>query len=327
MTGRIAVLGGGAWGIALARLAARAGRPTVLWTIEPDRLEHYLPGARLPETLPVTSDLAAALAGARIAIFAVPVRVVREVAASARLLLGDAIRISAAKGFEPGTSRRPSEILAEAAPGGPVVVLSGPSHAEEVAADLPTTVVAASADGAAGRVAQEALTTAVFRVYRSVDLIGVETGGALKNPIAIAAGAAAGLGLGDNALGALVARGLAEMTRLAVALGADPPTLAGLAGAGDLVATCVSRHSRNRRFGLALARGIGAEEALQEVGATVEGAGTAAEACRLAAACGVEMPITDAVRRVVEGTLDVRRAVEALMTRPPRDERDGSADT
>lgn len=322
---KVAVVGGGAWGIALAVAAARAGSAVRLWARDPATVGRRLPGARL-EGVRVEGALSAALDAADVVVFAVPVAALADVArAAAPALPPTAVVVSAAKGFEEGTGRRPSEAIEAAlrAAGGrcgPVVALSGPSFAADVVAGLPTSDVLASADAAAAGRARAALGAPNLRFYLSRDIIGVEAAGALKNPIAIAAGAAAGLALGASALGALVARGLAEMTRLVVALGGEAATVAGLAGAGDLVATATSPLSRNRRFGERLARGLAAEAALAEVGATVEGIGAARQAVRLAAARGIEVPITDAVRRVIEGELGVREAVGALMARPLRDE-------
>ena len=234
---------------------------------------------------------------------------------TAREVRPDAIVVSATKGLELESLRRMSEVASEELAGQPVAVLSGPSFAAEVAAGQPTTVVIASAQVAVAEMVQTAVSTRTFRAYSSIDVVGVELGGALKNVIAIAAGIVDGLGYGHNTVAALVTRGLAEMTRLAVASGARPDTLAGLAGLGDLVLTCTGRLSRNRAFGQALGRGASVEAALGEKQMVVEGIRTTAAACDLAARAGIEMPIATHMRAVLYEGKPVREAVDALMLR------------
>ena len=257
---RIQVIGAGSWGLALARLLERNGHEVTLWCREedgPDALREtreskaFLPGVLLPESIEVRRDIAPAL---DIAVFAVPSHAMRAVATRYPAAEG-VIRVSVAKGIENETLLRMSEVLAEVNPGGPVVALSGPSHAEEVARDLPASLAAAGGDEAACARVQQAFMADSFRVYTSPDIAGVELGGALKNVVAIAAGVCDGFGLGDNAKAALITRGLAEIARLGMACGADPLTFAGLSGMGDLIVTCASRHSRNRAVGQAIAEG------------------------------------------------------------------------
>jgi glycerol-3-phosphate dehydrogenase (NAD(P)+) len=328
---RIAVLGAGAWGTALAGLAASAGHPTVLWARDPGlaaaaratrRNEAYLPGCRLPEALRITADLGEAAAAAGLIILAVPSHGLRAVAAAARAALpAEAVLVSAAKGFEAGSGLTMSAVLAEAAGAGrPVAVLSGPSFAAEVARGAPTAAVVAAADIRAAERVQRALGGPTFRTYASRDVLGVELAGGFKNVVAIAAGIADGLGLGPNARAALIARGLAEVTRLGLAAGAKAATFAGLAGLGDLVLTCTSPLSRNYSLGAAVGQGLPLDRSLAGRRTVAEGVNAAREAARWSARHGVEMPICDEVRRVLFEGRPPRAAIEALMARPLRAE-------
>jgi glycerol-3-phosphate dehydrogenase (NAD(P)+) len=320
---RIAVVGAGAWGTALAAHLARADHDVRMWARRTELAAEIsgganasrLPGVALP-ALAATTDLAAAVAGAMAVFVAVPSEFGR---ATYRNLhdVGppDAILVSATKGLELRSLLRMSEVAAEELPGQRLAVLSGPSFAAEVAAGQPTTVVIASADVAVAEVVQQAVSTRTFRAYSSTDVVGVELGGALKNVIAIAAGIVDGLGYGHNTVAALVTRGLAEMTRLAVASRARADTLAGLAGLGDLVLTCTGHLSRNRAFGEALGRGASVEAALGERKMVVEGIRTTAAACDLAALAGIEMPIATHMRAVLYEGKPVREAVDDLMLR------------
>ena len=320
----VAVVGAGSWGTALAAHLARGTHAVRLWARDPaqareikDRhlCSRYLPGVALP-VLHATSDLAEALTGAEIAIVAVPSEFCREAFRALRPHLGAATTlVSATKGLELGTLRRMSEVAAEEAPGQAVAVLSGPSFALEVAQGQPTTVVVASGTHAVAEAVQRAVSTRSFRAYSSDDVIGVELGGALKNVIAIAAGIVDGLGYGHNTVAALITRGLAEMTRLAVALGARPDTLSGLAGLGDLVLTCTGALSRNRRLGQALGTGHSVGEALAELHMVAEGVRTTQAACALAERAGVEMPIAQQMRAVLYEGKAPREGVEELMLR------------
>jgi glycerol-3-phosphate dehydrogenase (NAD(P)+) len=320
---RIAVVGAGAWGTALAAHLARAGHDTRLWARRAEAAEEiaggtnatHLPGIALPP-LRATADLAEAVAGAEAVLVVVPSEFARAAYRALRPVTPEgAVVVSATKGLELPSLRRMSELAAEELPGRRIAVLSGPSFAAEVAAGQPTTVVIASADVAVAEVVQKAVSTRTFRAYSSTDVVGVELGGALKNVIAIAAGIVDGLGYGHNTVAALVTRGLAEMTRLSVGLGARPDTLAGLAGLGDLVLTCTGSLSRNRAFGQALGRGMSVERARGEGHTVVEGIRTTAAACDLAARVGIEMPIATHMRAVLYEGKPVREAVDELMLR------------
>ena len=321
----IQVVGAGGWGLALARLLALNGHDVRLWCREEDnpaalrdtrQNPALLPGVSLPESVDVCGYVDPQV---QIAVLAVPSHAMRAVAASYPLSPAT-IRVSVAKGIENGTLLRMSQVLEET-PGGPIVALSGPSHAEEVARDLPASVVAAGKDAASCAAVQRALMSPVFRVYTSPDVVGVELGGSLKNVIAIAAGACDGLGLGDNAKAALITRGLAEIARLGVAMGADPLTFSGLSGMGDLIVTCASRHSRNRAVGEKIAKGLSLEEVLSSSPMVAEGVRTTRSARGLSERYGVEMPIAQAVYSVLFEGADVREAVINLMTREAKAER------
>jgi glycerol-3-phosphate dehydrogenase (NAD(P)+) len=324
---KIAVIGAGGWGTALAALLGEQGRSVALWARSRQAAaelaaarqnKRYLPGVVLPEAVACTADLADAAAGAGIVVIATPSHAVRATAAAlAPLVAPGAIVVSAAKGLEVGTLERMSEVIAAEIPAaaGSVVALSGPSHAEEVGLRHPTAIVAASRSRLAAEAVQEALMAPYFRVYTNPDIIGVELGGALKNIIALGAGIGDGLGYGDNAKAALITRGLAEITRLGMAMQARPLTFAGLAGIGDLVVTCTSCHSRNRRAGLALAAGKTAGEIEAESGMVVEGIRSTLAAHELARRVGVEMPITAEIHRVLYEGASPREAVARLMGR------------
>jgi glycerol-3-phosphate dehydrogenase (NAD(P)+) len=321
----IAVLGGGSWGLALATHLARCGHEARLWARSPEHAEtlrrtraapEYLPGVALPESVAVAHELEAVVADAPAVLVAVPAAACRAVYAAARPhLRPGAVLVSATKGLEQGSLRRMTEVAAEEAPGHPLAVLSGPSFALEVAQGQPTAVVVASAELAVAEAVQQAASSATFRAYSSDDVVGVELAGALKNVIAIATGIVAGLGYGHNTVAALITRGLAEMTRLAVALGGRGDTLAGLAGLGDLVLTCTGALSRNRQVGLALGAGRSLPEALAATHMVAEGVWTTVAACELADRAGVEMPIARRMRAVLHQGQAPREAVEQLMLR------------
>ena len=320
---RTTVLGGGAWGTALAAHCARAGLPVRIWIREPEvaaavneRRENlvYLPGIELPAGLRATTRLDEALADAETVLVVVPSEFCRGIyREAARLAPEGAAFVSATKGIEVETLARMSEVAAAEAPGRPLAVLSGPSFALEVAKALPTAVVVASSDHAVAERVQRALSTRTFRAYSSEDVVGVELAGALKNVIAIAAGIIDGLGYGHNTEAALITRGLAEMTRLAVALGARPDTLAGLAGLGDLVLTCTGALSRNRTVGQRLGRGT--TLAAASAGLHPEGVRTTLAACSLAEREGIEMPIARQMRAVLHEGKAPREALDELMLR------------
>ncbi len=320
---RTTVLGGGAWGTALASHCARVGLPVRMWIREPEvaaavneqRLNPaYLPGVELPEGLRATPRLGEALADAEAVLVVVPSEFCRGIYREAASLAPEgAVLVSATKGLEVETLQRMSEVAAAEAPGRPVAVLSGPSFALEVAKALPTAVVVASADHAVAERVQRPLASRTFRVYSSEDVVGVELAGALKNVIAIAAGIVDGLGYGHNTTAALITRGLAEIARLAVAQGARPDTLAGLAGLGDLVLTCTGGLSRNRTVGQRLGRGLVLAEA--SAGMHPEGVRTTLAACALAERAGIEMPIARQMKAVLYEGKPPRDALDELMLR------------
>jgi glycerol-3-phosphate dehydrogenase (NAD(P)+) len=321
----LAVLGAGSWGTALAALLARGGHRVRLWArdgktaraIQHHRVNAgYLPGVTLPEGLAATGDLVEALAGAPTVFVVVPSPYCRAVyAGAARALAPGAVLVSATKGLEMDTLRRMTEVAAAEAPGHPLAVLSGPSFALEVAQGQPTTVVVASADAAVAQAVQRAVSGRTFRAYTSDDVTGVELAGALKNVIAIAAGILDGLGYGHNTAAALITRGLAEITRLAVARGGRADTLAGLAGLGDLVLTCTGALSRNRQVGRALGSGRPLAEVTGSTHMVAEGVRTTLAACALAERSGVEMPIAVQMRAVLYEGKPPRDALEDLMLR------------
>lgn len=321
------VLGAGSWGTALANILSQNGHETVIWgrdssvvrAIHSNHVNtHYLPDAVLSSTLSATDDLEAALAGADLVVLSVPSRALPELLQRALPYIPrQSLVAHAVKGFIRPDNGRVSEYISTMLPGADrrLAVVSGPSHAEEVVREVPTTVVVASKSQSTAEAVQNALMNAAFRVYTQADMVGVELGGTLKNIIALGVGLADGLGLGDNTKAALMTRGLAEMTRLGIALGASPLTFSGLAGIGDLIVTCTSSHSRNFRAGRLLATGLSLEETLAKIGMAVEGVGTTFAAAQLAAEVGVEMPITRALQQVLEGSCSPSEAVKSLMQR------------
>lgn len=329
----MAVVGAGSWGTALAALLAGKGIPVRLWSFEADVVREiqetgvngsFLPGVPLPSSLQATNDLEAAVAGARVVVSVSPAQHVAGVmGGAAQWMDPGALVVTASKGIEIATLRTMDEILGEVLPRAQhrrLVVLSGPSFAAEVARGLPTAVVVASRDRDAARWAQVLFQTPVFRVYTNDDVVGVELGGAVKNVIALAAGVAAGLGFGHNTLAALITRGLAEITRLGVAMGASRATFAGLAGMGDLVLTCTGDLSRNRTVGTRLGKGEALEDILRDMRAVAEGVRTAPAVRDLAHRHGVEMPIVEEVCAILEGIRAPAEAVRTLMLRDPKPE-------
>ena len=327
-----AVLGAGSWGTAFAKVLADAGRDVVLWArratvaasirtrhVNPD----YLPGLRLPSAVTATADAAEAIRGADLVVLAVPSQTLRgNLAEWAPHLAPDSTLVSLMKGIELGTTRRMSEVIVEAAGVAPdrVVVVSGPNLAPEIAEEQPAATVVACTDMDRATLVQASISTPYFRPYTNDDVIGCELGGAVKNVIALASGIATGMGLGDNTRATLITRGLAETARLGVALGADPLTFAGLAGMGDLVATCSSPLSRNRSFGERLGRGETLEQAQAATRQTAEGVKSCLAIRDLARVHGVEMPITEQVERVCHEGADPRTAMAVLMSRKPKPE-------
>ena len=331
--GRVAVLGAGTWGTTFAKVLADAGTPVTLWARRAEvagtisRLHcnpEYLPDVALPRALVATADADEALDGAEAVVLALPAQRLRENLEHWRGHLPAGVTlVSLAKGVERGTLLRMSEVVREVCgvPADEVAVLSGPNLAGEIAAEQPTATVVACSDHDRAVAVQHACSTGYFRPYTHTDVVGCELGGACKNVIALACGMAAGMGFGDNTSASLITRGLAEISRLGVALGADPLTLSGLAGMGDLVATCSSPLSRNRRFGAALGRGNSMAEAeAANHGQVAEGVKSCTSICALGERHGVELPIADAVRRVCHEGLSAAEMGKELITRTPRPE-------
>ena len=329
MATAVAVLGAGSWGTALAILLSRNGLDVRLWGM-PDETtllirdrqnKRYLPGIEFPPNLTPLTDLASALEGTDEVLIVVPSHAFRSVAEVVAPLLPASTTVSwATKGFEPGSQHLLSDVAAEVMPGRSLAVISGPTFAGEVARGLPTAITVASDSLQHAEKLAEYLHAPTFRAYTSSDMIGVQVGGASKNVLAIAAGIADGLGFGANTRAALITRGLTELMRLGTALGGHPETFMGLAGLGDLVLTCTDNQSRNRRMGLALARGLSIKEARQEIGQEVEGIHTAQEVFKLSHRYGVEMPISEQVHRVLFEGLAPREAVHNLLDRTQKAE-------
>lgn len=330
MKQKIGVLGAGTWGTALARLLAVNGHDVTMWSALPEELKSMatthrhpnLPGMELPSGMHYTADMAEICSGRDLLVFAVPSPFVRSTAKKAAKHIPDGqVIVEVAKGIEEKTLLTMSEVIEDELAKVPghenckVAALSGPTHAEEVARDLPTLIVAASEDEAAAKLVQKIFTNPNFRVYTNTDRRGVELGGAIKNVIALAVGVALGLGYGDNAKAALITRGNAELSRLGVAMGCQASTFAGLSGMGDLIVTCTSMHSRNLHAGMLMGRGMNGEEAKKEVGQVVEGINALPAARKLAKKYKVEMPIVDVVAAIISGELDARNAVASLMGR------------
>jgi len=329
-TSTLAVLGAGSWGTALAALAARNGTPTRLWGRDAGALaamaasrrnERYLPGLALPESLVYESDLGAALRGADIVLIVVPSHAFASILDEIAPLLDPGAAIAwATKGFEPGTGRFLHELVAEKLPGRPAAVITGPSFAKEVAAGMPSAVTVHSEDPAFAQRLAAMLHAPDFRAYSGNDVLGAELGGAMKNVLAVATGAADGMQLGLNARAGLITRGMNEMLRLGVALGARAETLMGLAGLGDLVLTCTGDLSRNRRLGMALGRGVPLAQALADIGQVVESVFTAEEVVRLAERVGLDLPISFHVRAVLRGEMTPDEGLRALLAREQKPE-------
>ncbi|MFG1644172.1 NAD(P)H-dependent glycerol-3-phosphate dehydrogenase [Amycolatopsis sp. NPDC049252] len=330
---RVTVLGAGSWGTAFAKVLGDAGRDVTMWArreqVAADIRERhansaYLPGIDLPDRITATTDPAEALDGAEAVVLAVPSQSLRANLSEWRTLLpADTVLVSLAKGVELGTLKRMSEVIAEIVeiPAGEVVVVTGPNLSKEIAAGQPAASVLACADHERAVAIQRASANSYFRPYTNTDVVGCELGGACKNVIALSTGMAAGLGLGTNTMATLITRGLAEMARLGAKLGADPLTFAGLAGVGDLVATCSSPLSRNRTFGEHLGRGDTLEQAQAAAGGQVaEGVMSCSSIRALAHSVGVDMPITDAMHRVCHEGVDPRQAGAELLGRSQKHE-------
>ena len=325
---KITVVGSGGWGTALAVMLAKNGNDVTMWSFEKQEYERlaadrenkaFLPGVLFPESLKCTDDLSAAR-DAEIVVLAVPSFAVRATSAKlSEYITDNHIVVNVAKGIEKETSKRLSEIIEEEiAAKCKIVVLSGPSHAEEVGRGVPTAIIATSRSKKAAEMVQDVFMNENFRVYITDDIIGVELGAALKNVMALAAGICDGLGLGDNSKAALMTRGLAEMVRLGLALGGKEETFSGLAGLGDLIVTCMSMHSRNRRAGILIGEGISTDEALKKIGAVVEGYYATQSAMKLAERVDIEMPITREVYGILFEGADAKESLVKLMARDKR---------
>ncbi|MCI8646079.1 MAG: NAD(P)H-dependent glycerol-3-phosphate dehydrogenase [Firmicutes bacterium] len=327
---KIGVIGAGSWGTALALTLSGKGHQVKIWDVNPEHLKElsqnrenvrYLPDIKFNDNLQTADTIEETLKDTEVALFSAPAQHFRSALENAMpYLKPDMILVNVAKGIEQKTLMRMSEIAFEKLPQARYAVLSGPSHAEEVGRNLPTTVAVASRDLKLAEEVQEIFITERFRVYTTEDVVGVELGGALKNIIALGAGISDGMGFGDNAKAALMTRGLAEIKRLGVKLGADPATFAGLTGVGDLIVTCTSMHSRNRRCGIMIGEGIDPKEATEKVGMVVEGMFTTEAAYDLSKREGVEMPITEQLYNVVKGKVDAADTVALLMGRDKKHE-------
>lgn len=327
---KICVLGAGSWGIALTKLLATNNHELTVWSIDPEEIsmlkefgQHTLklPGVMLPGTVEYTTDLESALKDKDLIVMAVPSPFVRDTAKKAsEFIEKDKIVVNVAKGIEEDSLKRLSEVIAEEVPQARIAVLSGPSHAEEVGKCLPTTVVVGAADKGLAKTVQDTFMTDFFRVYTSPDMIGIELGGAIKNVIALAAGIADGLGCGDNTKAALITRGIYEMTSLGVAMGGKPETFSGLSGTGDLIVTCASKHSRNRKAGFLMGQGKTYQEAMDEVKMVVEGVYSAKAALSLANKYDVEMPIVEYVNKILFEDYSAKDALHDLITRDRKKE-------
>ena len=324
---KVVVVGSGAWGTALAIRLCKNGHDVTMWTFEKDLIDEMettrrnprLPDAVLPDGLKISGDYGC-VCGCKLVVMASPSFPARTVAKGvAPYIDEDAVVVSITKGLEEGTYLRMSQVVAQET-GKEVVALTGPSHAEEVSQDVPTGLLAASHDQTLAEFVQDAFMSDTLRVYTSPDPVGAELGAALKNVIALCAGVSDGLGYGDNTKAMLMTRGLTETARLGIALGAQKETFAGLAGVGDLIVTCTSMHSRNRRAGILIGQGKNAQEAMQEVGAVVEGYYAAKAAFALGKAMGVEMPITEAAYRVLYEGVPAKEVVQALLLRSRKSE-------
>ena len=323
---KIGVIGAGSWGTALSRLLANNGHDVIVWSIieAQEKHEHVdkLPGVKLPERMELTTDLKKAIEGKDLLVLAVPSSFTRSTAKSMRVFVAEGqIIVNVAKGIEEHTLMTLSQIIEQEIPQADVAVLSGPSHAEEVGKDMPTTcVVGAKTKQTAEYIQNIFMNNAYFRVYTSPDILGIEVGAALKNVVALAAGIADGLGCGDNTKAALITRGIAEISRLGVAMGGKPETFTGLSGIGDLIVTCASMHSRNRRAGILMGQGKTMEEAMAEVKMVVEGVYSAKAARELSRKYKIDMPIIEEVNEILFENKPAKDAVKDLMFRDKKPE-------
>lgn len=327
---KITVLGSGGFGLSLAIMCDKNGHDVTVWSNFPEEIdsikqygEHKkkLPNVKIPKSINLTADIEC-IKGSNIVIFGIPSKFVRSVAKkSAKYITNDMIIVNTAKGLEDGSFKRMSEVLQDEIPNGKIVILSGPSHAEEVARDYPTTVVVSSVVPAYAEAIQEELSNPLFRIYVNNDIIGCELGGSLKNIIALCSGISDGMGYGDNTKSALMTRGIAEIVRLGVSLGAKTDTFSGLTGLGDLIVTCTSIHSRNYRAGVLIGQDISPQEAVTMVG-TVEGYECCKVAYDLSRKMGVSMPITEQLYKILFEGESVRKSLPNLMGRPKKHEKE-----
>lgn len=325
---KIAVLGSGGFGLSLSIMADKIGHKVTVWSAFSEEIEmlkrerehkKLLPGVKINDSIEFVSDISL-ISDNDIVIFAIPSAFVRKIAQQAAPFISkNSVIVNTGKGLEDKTYKRLSEVLSEEYPDNPIVILSGPSHAEEVARGMPTTVVAASNDRKYADYIQDQISNQYFRIYVSDDIVGCELGGALKNIIALCAGICDGMGYGDNTKAALMTRGMVEISRLGVALGAKIETFSGLTGMGDLIVTCTSMHSRNRRAGILIGEGMSPKEAVEQVG-TVEGYACAKVAWELCQKVNVNMPITEQLNEVMHNNKNVKQALLDLMDRPKRHE-------
>lgn len=326
----IAVLGAGSWGTAAATLLCRNDHNVTLWSRDTEKIavvakelenKEYLPGVRLDSRMQFTDDISC-VRDKDMVVMVTPSASIRSMARQISGLIGkDTVIVVLAKGLEQGSYKTMTEVIADECPGAKIAAMSGPSHAEEASRGIPTLNVVASEDEQTAVFVQDVFMSEVFRIYTSSDVKGVELGGALKNVIALCAGITDGIGFGDNTKAALMTRGISEIARLGVALGADSDTFWGLSGIGDLIVTCTSMHSRNRRAGILIGKGMSSEEAQQEVHMVVEGISTAKAAYELSKKCGVEMPIVQAAYDVLYKGKNPREAVTNLMLRDRKNEK------
>jgi glycerol-3-phosphate dehydrogenase (NAD(P)+) len=330
MSEKIAVIGAGSWGTALSVSLSGNGHTVKIWDVDKSHLDElsenrentrYLPGVKLPDSVRIAYTVGEAIEDSDIVLFSAPSQHFRSALDGALpYLKPEMVLVNVAKGIEQKTLKRLSEIAFEKLPNAKYVALSGPSHAEEVGRGMPTTLVSASEELELAEYIQDVFMSDRLRIYTNSDVAGVELGGALKNIIALGAGISDGMGYGDNAKAALMTRGITEIARLGVKLGANLSTFSGLTGIGDLIVTCTSMHSRNRRCGIMIGEGIKPSEAVQKVGMVVEGIYTAEAAYELAKQVGVEMPITEQIYHVINESTDAREAVTSLMTRQRKHE-------
>lgn len=325
---KVTILGTGTWGIALARLLANKGYSVFAWSkfeqevtnLRTNRIHPNLPGVLLPESITYCTDMQEAIAGSHIVVFAVPSVFIRETAQNASKYITDQILVDVAKGIEAGSCKTLSQVIKDEINTDKVVVLSGPTHAEEVSKDIPTMIVSASDNMECAQTVQKVFSTNVLRVYTNSDMLGVELSGAFKNIIALACGISAGLGYGDNTKAAIITRGVAELKRLGKKIGCKSSTFSGLAGIGDLVVTCTSVHSRNNQAGTLIGKGYSVKDATEKVGMVVEGINALPAAIEMCREYDIDMPIVQTVNSIVLGKITPSEAVNALMGRGLKNE-------